>query len=361
MKIELMMGGVEKAGGAERVMTVLANTFSELGHDVELLVLSNLQPFYKLNDTVEYVQIGKVLNIPGVRLIHKLVKARHIVRNRKPDAVISFITPFNCMTLLLIRGLGIPVFVSERIDPKTYDNTKIGNMRSLLYPFSTGVICQTTEAKEYFKSSKFYDKCSIIPNPLAKDIIKKSGYDETYRMCAVGRLTSQKNYSFMIHAFQEFHKAHAEYHLDIFGEGEKKNELLELTKKLSLEDHIHFMGNVNDLSERLANYDLYLMTSDYEGMSNALAEALAAGLPCIATDCGGGGAKDLIENEETGILIPLNNQHLFVNKMIELVENTSKREKLGRNAVSIKSRLSKEHVANQWIELIDNGIRGQQK
>jgi glycosyltransferase involved in cell wall biosynthesis len=352
MKIQLVIGGVEKSGGAERVMCVLANTFVEMGHDVILSALStNSKHYFYLNDKVRYIQTGKVVKTPVVRYIHKLIKIRRLMQKERPDAVVSFITPMNCAVIAISRGLGLKLFVSERITPTHYDNTFIGFIRSILYPMATAIVCQTNEAKEYFKHSKAYGKCYVIKNPLTTRIESKKDYSETKRICAVGRLTEQKNYPLMINAFGQFHDKYTEYKLDIFGNGEMKQTLQQIINQMGLEESVSLCGSVDDIGSRLKNYDFFLMTSNYEGMSNALAEAMAAGLPCICTDCDGGGASDLIQSGQNGLLVHKNNIEELLKSMELLAENQCVRERIGKQAITICDTLSRKMIAERWVQL----------
>lgn len=352
MKIQLIMGGVDNSGGAEHVMCVLANTFAEMGHDIILSVLSvNSQPFYPLSDKVRYIQSGKVINIPVLRYFHKLLRLRKVMRKEKPDAIVSFITPMNCAAIVTAFGLRRKLYVSERIVPSHYDGTKIGKLRSLLYPLANGVVCQTNEAKEYFKDSKCYKNCTVIKNPLMTQIEIKTDYTAKGKICAVGRLTEQKNYPMMFEAFKSFAEQYPDYVLDVYGNGALKGELKKLIDDMGLTSNINLCGSVDNLGERLKAYDFFVMASDYEGMSNALAEAMSAGLPCLSTDYAGGGAADLIQDGLNGILVSVNDMGAFSNKMAEIASNEELRKRLGKEATNIRSKLSSERIAEQWIEL----------
>lgn len=357
MKIGFITGGINSSGGAERVMTVLANAFSAQGHDVVMAVLSaNSKPFYSLDASVKYVQAGKTVNIPFIRFIHKSFKVRRTMISERPDVIISFMTPMNCWVLLLTLGLRVPVFVSERVNPALFEKTILGKLRSLLYPLSAGIICQTTEAKDYFQG-KFYDKCVVIPNPVTKRIIEKKDYQPSNKICAIGRLVEQKNYPFMIKVFAQFHETHPDYELQIFGNGELKDDLQELINLTGLRDKVILQGVSDELTERIITYDFFVMTSDYEGMSNALAEAMAAGLPCIATNCAGGGASALVRDKHNGFLISIGDEKGFVDIMNLCADDLDMRRRIGQEAVHIIDSLSVQKITAEWFDMFQTRVK----
>ncbi len=354
MKIGLVIGGLNSTGGAERVMSVLANELVRKGHETWLMVPATPKSCYPIDEAVHFYGTGIGGKLPVIRFFKKLLLLRKKIKQERPDAIISFMTPMNCILLLTVMGLGIPVYVSERVDPAVFKGTFTGFLRRMTYPLAKGIICQTEEAKAFFKG-KLLKKCCVIPNPLTKTLQQKTEYTASKRICAVGRLTSQKNYPLMIRAFSDFVKEYPDYTLEIYGKGEAEPQLQSLIGELSLEGRVLLKGTVSDIDTHIVPCDFFVMSSDFEGLSNALMEAMSCGLPCAATDCRGGGASFLIDNETNGLLLPIGDEQALATAMKRLAADESLRRRLGEEATEIRRRLSVESVVDRWVEAIQQG------
>ena len=125
-----------------------------------------------------------------------------------------------------------------------------------------------------------------------------------------------------------------------------------MAKTLGIEDRVIFEGFRNDVHEKIADATMFVMSSDYEGLSNALLEAMAMGLPCISTDSPPGGARMVIKNGQNGLLVPVGNKEKLMEAMDSIAANAEMAEKMGRNAAEMRDLLSEERICSQWEKLI---------
>jgi len=348
MKIVFLIDRMSGFGGAQRVIANLANAFQRGGHSVCIMLTGNMEKsVYPLESGVEV----RCVQESSVNRIRKIRRMRHAIRSYAPDVIISFLTMVNVLTLMAAFGTGIPVVVSERNDPdQCTGEEKL--LSRLFYRFSDCVVVQTEKIGD--KIRKFYaGGIVVIENPITPHTVEKTDYTLKKKLLAVGRLDCQKNYPFMLRSFRMFlENGRKECVLDIYGTGREKQAIEELAVRLNIEKNVFFKGNVAGMIALEKGYDCYIMTSDYEGMPNALAEAMSVGLPCISVDCDGGGAAALIDSGSNGILVRKGDLEDFVRQMERVYEDAELRKALGEKAKALRERLSEEAVLLKWRRLI---------
>ena len=352
-KIAIVIGNI-KYGGAERIAVYLANYFYKKGVEVTLISYTSQISIYKL-ESIKHISLqrNKKYRNSITRFFSLIKDLRKCILQVKPDVVLGMMSYNGVAASLALLGTKIPVITSERIDPSsTTARTKVEKLFiKFIFNYATkGLIFQTKEAQEYY-SKRVQKKSVIIPNPLFEDhlIGVNRPSQPTKRIISVGRLVDQKNFKMLILAFKNLLNYHPDYILDIYGEGNKREELNNLIKRNNLEDKVFLRGNTNKIFEKLQKSDMFVLSSDYEGMPNALIEAMAMGLPVISTDCKGGGARFLIQNGENGLLIPIGDEDALVKEMRKLIDNREfAEEHLGRNAIKIREILNGEKICGEW-------------
>ena len=349
MKRYIFFIGTLGNGGAERVVSILANKMAEEGMDVEILTYYDRPISYEIN---EKVKISVVEKITGNRnKIKNLFEIRKYFK-KNAQVVISFLAPFNMMAIAANFGTGIPMIVADRNDPsKVPSNKVLRKIRDFLYCFADGVVMQTQKNKAYF-SKIVQKKSEVIYNPVnLKEYAGISlNLEREKTIVTAGRLMPQKNQKMMIRAFKTVADKYPEYQLIIYGEGPKRNDLEQLISELKLEGNVQLPGNTTKLHDCIKAAGMFVLSSDYEGMPNALIEAMCLGLPVISTKVSG--ATDLIKDHENGILTELNDQGELEAAMLELIENPLLAEKLAKNAVKLNESLELTKIMNQWIQFI---------
>ena len=327
------------------------------GHEVVLLTQEPEDvPAYHLDEKVLKRDTHVNCHMPIIRNVIRNCRLHKEIKKAKCDVAISFMTGMNLQAIMANFFTKTPLIVSERTDPKVYDKTLLGFFRTVLYPFASGFVFQTNEAQAYF-SRRIRERSVVIPNPLFGGLAEKKSYEASKRIVAVGRLSSAKNYPFMLRCFSRFIHEFPDYTLEIYGNGSLETQLKEMSKEMGLADYVHFMGVCSDLPHKIESSDIFLMTSEHEGMSNALAEALAIGLPCISTDCSGGGAAYLIENGENGYLVSRGDDNALLEKLRTLAKDQQLRKSLGENAKKIIEHLNEQFVLDQWEKYLRGMIK----
>lgn len=349
MKQIVFVTGSMSRGGAERVISLLSDYYVKLGWRVSIVMLLHNKVQYALPPEVEVLnfsndRIKAALDTP--RLILKL---RHLVKKRKPDVVAAFMAQ-NCMVAsAACRGLKTRLVVSERIDPSAMGRGRLFEaVLNDVYAKATVAVMQTKRAKAYFPQ-KVQENSVVIPNPIQ---VKAEALERRkHRIVTAGRLTPQKNQKMLIHAFSAIHKIHPEYILDIYGEGPLQETLQQQIDALGLTESVVLRGNVPNIHEQIADAELFVLPSNYEGLSNALMEALMMGLPCISTNCAG--SDEVIRDGENGLLIPIGDQGALEKALERLITDPALATQLGRTARGDSKQYSVDCVIAQWRKAIE--------
>ena len=339
-------------GGTERVVAALANRFFEIGHEVKIIIVDNGDKnTYFTYKEIELVYVDKPNNLV-VDFFHRARVIRKYLKKYKPDVVLPFATQKNVSVLFAMLFTKQKIIISERNNPyKDPRSRYLRILRKLLYFTADGYVFQTEGAKEYFSKS-IQKRACVIANPINSSIPDVWTGKREPRIVMINRLDSQKNIKMGISAFSQIVSKHPEYTLEIYGKGPLEDELKQYIAKKKLNGNVKLKGFCSNVTEQIRNAEIYLLTSDYEGMSNSLMEALALGLVCISTDHPTGGAKALIRNGENGMLIPVRNTEACTQAIDRVISSDSLKERLSKNAVKIREQLSVENIAIQWMEYI---------
>ena len=354
MKKVLFVIGTMANGGAERVISVLANRLNKKGYSVSIVTIIDNRVEYQLDDDIMHYSI----ELNGGRIqrnIERIRKLKKIIREVNPDAIISFLAIVNMTTLIANVGIGKQVIVSERNDPAKEPAHKISRVfRNLCYRFlgCDGFVFQTQDAMNYF-GKKIKGKSVIIPNPITNLPEVYTG-ERRKNIVTIARLEPQKNIPLLLSSFAEIHKKYPEYVLEIYGRGYLQESLQEYAKELKIESSVIFHGFAKNVHESIVDAGMYVMSSNYEGISNGMLEALGMGLPVIATDCPIGGARMFINDGVNGLLIPTNNKEKMVSAILSLIEDECTAEKLGKKASAIREELNVEKITGMWRKLIES-------
>ena len=347
-KITFLIGSMGR-GGAERVISILANSYAERGWKVDILLLLDNRCDYKLNNNINLIPICDKDKSRIRQLPKWLTSIRAYVVQNKPKVIVSFIARINIITILACVGLNQHIIVSERNDPKSDGRSIFVRIATyLLYPLADGVVFQTKWAQSCF-SKKIRNKSAIIPNPI--NITIEATQIKKKKLVTVGRLREQKNHSMLINAFEKVYQDYPDYELYIYGEGKLREVLTRQVHKLKLTEAVFLPGNVSDIHEKMADAELFVLSSNYEGLSNALLEAMMMGLPCISTDCAG--SNEVIENEKNGLLVPVGDTNKLANAMKRLIADKDFARELGNNAKRSSKFYSAEKVIGKWEKVIE--------
>ena len=341
-----------KNGGVERVLSVIANYLVNDGFEVHMLAIASNQITYPLSEKVkyEYVPIMEIYKKVGLlselRVLAKIYKE---IKRINPDTVLGFDDSIIIRSVPSAWLLRKKIVVSERIDPSIY-GLPMRILRQLSYDMADSVVFQTEDAQKYFPK-RTQRKSVIIPNPLSEGLPFRAAQTNKDIIMA-GRLRDQKNVSLAIRSFAKFYKNHRDYRLVVYGEGEQLDMLKQLATDLGVARSVLFPGHVSDIHMRMAECAMYLSSSNYEGISNSMIEALAIGVPSICTDCPVGGARMFIDNGENGVLVPVGGEDEIAKAMALIADDSRFSKKIADNSVKIRERLSIDTIVPQWEKLL---------
>lgn len=356
MKKILLVIPTLNQGGAERVISELANYWSEKDMNIHVAILVKSEYFYVLNKNITTHDIGNRITNKFNKLssiIKTYIKLRSLIKNNSFDFIISFLPQSNVLTLAAAIGLKEKIYVSERNSPSTWNhhNKLFIYIRDYLYSYAEGFIAQTNDAEKALKIKYPNSKIAVIPNP-----IKKITFDLNIRkeniILNVGRLDKQKG---QIDLIEAFHDANLEdWKLVILGEGQLRKILENKIIELNLKEKVLMPGAVSDIDEWYQKSSIFAFTSYFEGFPNALIEAMASGLPSISYDCDTG-PRDIIINEENGFLTNVGDIKTFSLHIKKLVINKKLRKQISLEALKISDKYSIDNISNLILNLINKG------
>lgn len=360
-KIVFYLSNLSK-GGAQRVIINLTESLLKNNYEVTIVTTSKETKEYELprgakrllsDLTEEEITASRIKNLKG-----RLKKLRSIWKSEQPDIIVSFIGKNNIMAILTSFGLKIPVAVSVRGEPmEEYYNGILRFLAKYLFRFASGIILQTKESRKFFPM-KTLKKAVVLPNPLNPVFLEPPFTGEKEKkIVLVGRIDSNKNQRLAIEAFAGIHKKFPGYRMEIWGEGEERQALISYVKEIGLEDKILLPGATDRVKQELETADLYILSSNTEGMPNSLMEAMALGIPVISTDCPCGGPAELITDGFDGLLVPVGKVEPMKEAMERVLSDDKFRKELGENAFKIRDRLDPEKVNKQWEDYLSSFIQ----
>lgn len=355
MKVVFCLGSLHK-GGAERVVSNLANYYAGLGNDVVIITTKSAESSYDLDKKIKVLSLDTTGARKSFRNIRRIARLREVIDDVKPDVIFGFLQE-PIARLLVAKALfknikKTPTIISIRIDPKKAFSSFKRKMSLPLYNIANGFVFQTEEAKKFF-NKKIQARSKVIANPLDPVFYLGNNGDtlkREKRIVAVGRLTRQKNYPLMLDAFAEVNRKIPGYVLEIYGDGPLKGDIEEYIRKKGLKKNVKLMGEVSDIKSHFNNASVFVMTSDYEGLSNALMEAMAVGVPCVSTNSSGGGAASLIEDGKNGFLVPVGDKAAISEAIEKVLLDDTLAEKFSKAAVKDMKKYRPEKINREWEE-----------
>lgn len=352
MKICFCIGRLTFSG-AENVIRYLAKGLIERNHEVSVILTEQMP---KPQDMINGLTVSDAIIREGgpVNAIRRIKAIRRSLIEISPDIFVIFNFAMAFTAVPASIGLGwLKVVVCERNPPQCVPKTKARKIaRDILFHFSDACVSQTDEIAAYF--ARITRRNYVIPNPIRTPGVMCPDVSERKKVfVTVARLDDyQKNQSMMIRAFARAAAAYPEYELHFLGEGADREKYERLIGELGITRSVKFLGNVSEPLAYVKECRAFLLSSNYEGMPNALIEAMSIGLPCITTDCMGGAASALITNGVNGVLVPLADEHAFADSMVKLIQSDELCRKLGKNAFDINQTLDGNRIIDEWEKIL---------
>ncbi len=348
-------------GGAERVASLLVNTWAAAGHHVTLIPTFSMRGacFYPLDQRVQLEYLADRVGTSRKTVwssVRRFLTLRRMVKEVSPEVVVSFLTHVNVVALLATAGMRIPVVVSERVYPPLQVIAPIWlKLCRVLYRRAALVVAQTEQTAGWIRRECARAPVSVIPNPIVlpvagsgRNVSPTSVATGRRVLLSIGRLVEQKGYARLVMAFARSAQALTEWDLVILGDGPELGTLERLRDELGLGARVHLPGRVANVGEWYASADAFVLSSFYEGFPNALLEAMAHGLPCVSVDCPSGPA-DIIHHGMDGLLVA-DDEDGLARGIETLMSDARLREALGRRARDVVARFSLETVSRRWLE-----------
>ncbi|MGB4407772.1 MAG: glycosyltransferase [Sphaerochaeta sp.] len=355
-RIAIVITGLSR-GGAERVTSFLSNFFSDSGREVYLISLTTGEHAYTLSEKVQVIELdASHISNTLSRYLFMIRSLRETIKHIKPNVVLGMMSYSGSLAAVACLGLKIPFLISERNDPNTSTSFTEKEKKAIAFihrHFVTRAIFQTESARSYYFSKKDA-RGVIIPNPLYLEEMPPANtvLNRSHSIVTAGRLNNQKNHALLLDAFVLAHKQHPEYILTMYGEGEERSALEEQRKRLGLQGSVFLPGNEKDLFARLQEAELFVLSSNFEGMPNALIEAMAMGLPCITTDYSEGRGT-VITDTVNGLVVSCREVQALSNALLWCIEHPVDSEKMGLEAAKIREQLDSRVVCKQWLDTIE--------
>lgn len=337
-------------GGAEKMLAFVANGLCKKEYTVSIAnLLEEQEEVQSLASSITVEHI-RTRDVRYIEKLEKIKKLREYIKSETPDIVVAFKSTPAWLACLAAKHLHIPVVFSERGDPYVED---LKQWRT--YPYwklinhAAGAVFQTYGAKEYFEKG-LQERSIVIPNPVAP--VQCDNYSDDLEDKAVvsfGRFENfQKRYDVMIDAFSLFHKTHPEYILKLYGTGEDEQIVRKWVADKNLQNVVQFLGYAGKPYKEMKFGNIFLITSDFEGISNAMLEAMAAGFPVVSTDSSPGGARMVIQDQENGLLVPVGDSKNVAEALGKFADDMQLRCKCAMNAKEVANRFSPEKIIDQW-------------
>lgn len=349
------------AGGVEKMSISLMNEMARRGHDVDFITLdsADASAFYPMDERVKWHKIAigdwrKKASWP--ERFQRFQKTRSIIKSIQPDVIIGFQDGAFFHMRTSSAGLNIPVILAERIAPSHFDFTGRGRYRSFFYRLYSLASKITVQCESYVSQYPAFlrRKINVIPNPVlpSTDHAHPATPDNNgfKTLLCVGRIGYQKNQEALIHAFASIHHEFPEWRLVLAG-GDQITQAQSLAQKLEIAHKIHLPGAVKDVSALYRTSHLFCLPSRWEGFPNALAEAMAHGLPAIGfEECGG--VRDLIQHEHTGLLADGNgNAQTLATCLQKLMSDDNARKDMGAAAIQEVQKYDPAGIFDLWEDL----------
>ena len=403
MKHIVFVIGNYKNGGVAMHSTNLANAFAQVGYRVTILVTREVSQnvYFELNKNVQVVELSDYVEKHSrdkdivklfsgqEKIIRWLKRVRYATRYfRNIDSVIAdrirgirisrdisaFATgnrdavyiPFGVSyyeaTYYGVKQFESKIIYAERNAPELEypeDEEKRDKLIGLV-SMADGVVLQTQTEKGFFKGN--LKNAVVINNPLKADLPERFTGERRKIIVNFCRISKQKNLPLLFEAMVKLHKDYPDYVLEIYGNTVEKleedlcAEYNNLIKELSAEDYIKILPPSKEVHNLIRDCAMFVSSSDFEGLSNSMIEAMAIGLPCVCTDCLGGGAREVIKDGGNGLLVPMQNTEALYLAMKRIISDPELAEQCSVNARKIKDGLLLPVIADKWIDYIERVI-----
>ncbi len=367
MRLTLVLSNI-RGGGAPFAAVNWANAWKRRGHDVRIIVMhpdegAGADFFVEPSIPVRRIDLADrpVRNswaaLRGI--LSRSWRLRRAILADRPDAVLCFAGPLNVRMLMALVGVRLPKIIMEQTHPGMESFGDFWERwRVRLYPGAAILLNLTQAAQDWCLEHFKVRRAMVIPNP----VLPVSGRADTSPggpkvLVAAGRLVDQKRFDLLIDAYSRIAPAHPDWRLVIHGEGPNRADLERRVREAGLDAVISLPGWTNDLKGEFLRSGLFVLSSEYEGFGNVVAEALAAGLPVVSFDCLSG-PGDIVRHGIDGLLVPPLDVPALARALDAVMADDEARQAMGNRAPEVLDRFSLEHTLELWERCFEQAIDG---
>ncbi|MCR4990339.1 MAG: glycosyltransferase [Lachnospiraceae bacterium] len=352
-------------GGAERVVSNLANRFVAEGYTVYVTTEWQEDDEYALDERIIRIHVGlRPEDEEKSRVKKALLRIRYLrdfLKEYSPDVLIAFTHNANFRALMASRKTKIPTIIAVRVHPVGYyDSLKDKILIRWLFPKAAGAVFQTQEQKEFFKPY-LQDNSRVIINPVNPDYIGVKRPEIKERAVVNhARIVDFKNHLMLVDAFLKVHEKHPDYVLKIFGPDSGDGTLEKIKEKIAVNnagEFVFLMGSTDSIEKEIPKCEVYAYSSDYEGYPNSLLEAMVMGMPVVSTDCPPGAPAMMIKDGVNGFLVPVGDADALANRICTLIEDKELADRLGQEASKISEKTNIDAIYSEWKEFLDSVVK----
>lgn len=332
-------------GGTERVISLLSDEYVKRGFEVAIMQFAGYEHAYELNAKVEDFSVASRSNGNPLVMLKKLIVMRKYFKKNPDCRIFAFCVMGAVYSALTTWGMHRYILVAERNSP---DSCNIKKLRNWAYRRAERITFQTEDGISYFPRD-IAARAMVIPNPVDASVPERYEGKRPHRVVTVGRLHKQKNHALLLKAFADFSAQFPDYELHVYGQGELEEALKRLAEELKIGRKVVWHGFCADVREEIRDAGMFVLSSDFEGISNSMLEALAMGIPTISTDCPIGGARIYIEEGESGLLVPVGDRQALTEAMCKVAADPELAEKMSVNAAKVKEKYSLSGIADEFL------------
>lgn len=336
-------------GGMERALVSLANDFVKKNHEVTILNIYNTEIFFDLDPRIQIIWPKFKRQNRFLYILRLLPFIRNQIRKVNPDVVFSFGETFNSYVIISTRFLNHRLILTNRMWPLLKLGFPSEYLNRFLYRLADGVISQTTTAKDLIKKNSFNSNITVIPNAVVP--IETITVSKKKQIISVGRLSKAKGHSTLLNAFARLPKN--DWTLHLVGDGSESEHLKSAAVVLGVSDKTFFHGHLKDFSNLLAESEIFVLPSFFEGFPNALIEAMSVPLACISSNCVAG-PSDIIQDGINGMLFETGNNQQLADRLLKLMNDLVLRENLAKEAYKVRQDYEFNKIADSYLKFLLN-------
>lgn len=357
MKNCLLYVSCMQRGGTERMVSVYTKRLLEKGCQAAVLTNFRVGDEYELPEDAPRLNLQERIRVSGNRAlnyIRRLREIRGICKSRGAEVAVAFGKSNALRLLLACAGLKTKVIIAVRTDPAAeYGGRAEAWLMKKLFALADGFIFQTRMQRDFF-GRRIAKKSAIVPNSIEESFLQEryTGEREN-KIVSVGRLHAIKNHKLLLRSFARIAARTPETELVIWGEGSFRRELEQEIVRLGLQGRASLPGTVDDVAEQIKKAAVFVLSSDREGMPNALLEAMALGVPSISTDCPCGGPAEIIQDGKNGYLVRVGDEERLAERMIKLLSDKELQESFSTAAVGVRRRFSEKNTFDRFYEYLE--------